>query len=205
MKPAPHGVAVQFGSTGIGVQVARRLTPNARLVARAGFSYIAWQKAVSLGTEEDGKLTIRPDFRLNLASASVKWHPAAKRSFFITAGGGYAWQPSLGLSVRAENKITFGGLEMTPENVGTIDARFRWHHLVGYAGFGFGRSIPRSRVGFGVEFGCYYLGAPTIDLRYEGFLETTTIQDQIPVIERNLSGYRYLPSLQFLLTYAFRR
>lgn len=205
VKSARYGIGIQLGSTGLGIQVARPLPTKARLVARVGLSYIAWQKPIRLSVEGDGKLIIQPDFVLNVASASIKWHPAHKKSFFITAGGGYAWRPSLGVSVRAESTITFGGLEMTPENVGVIDVRFRWSHFVGYTGIGFGRSIPRRRFGLGVEVGCYYLGAPTIDLTYEGFLETTTIQDQVPVVQRNLSGYRYLPSLQFSVTYAIRR
>ncbi len=89
--------------------------------------------------------------------------------------------------------------------MGTIEGQFTWGGGLGYAGFGFGRSIPRARVGFGMELGCYYLGIPKIELHYDGFLETTTIQEQIPTIQRNLSGYRYLPALQFVLTYAIRR
>jgi hypothetical protein len=55
-------------------------------------------------------------------------------------------------------------------------------------------------VGFGAELGMYYLGKPKVILNYDGFLETTTIDEQIPKVEENLSGYRYLPALTLFVS-----
>ncbi len=94
---------------------------------------------------------------------------------------------------------------MTPEDVGTINLGVRWHPVIGYAGWGFGRAIPRRRFGVGFEMGVYYLGRPTVQLDYEGFLETTNLSEQVPIVERNLSNYRYLPALSLTLSYVLNR
>lgn len=207
-NPAPrHGVSIQFGTTGAGLQVSRQLSP--RLTARVGASYFAYRKMIEVETgEEGGKLNITPDAVIGIGQATVKWHPffskkkGMARSFFLTGGAGYTWHPDFGVTLQSTENIKFGGLEMSPENVGTINAGLRYSNLMGYAGLGFGRSIPRHRVGFGVELGCYYLSSPKVKLAYDGFLEATTLDEQIPTVERNMKDYRYLPSLQFHLSIA---
>jgi len=39
-------------------------------------------------------------------------------------------------------------------------------------------------------------------MEFEGFLETTTLAEQTPLIERNMRGYRFLPNLQLVFTYS---
>ncbi|MFD1140481.1 hypothetical protein ACFQ4C_05155 [Larkinella insperata] len=203
--PAPYSVGLQLGTTGAGIQLARVLTPDSRLIGRVGVSYFAYNRPFRVKAGE-GKLHITPDLVMGIALASVKWHPFKTNPFFLTGGAGYTWRPDVKANLVAEGKVKFGGLEISEENVGVINANLRWRNALGYAGLGYGRSTPVRRLGFAVELGCYYLGAPTVDLQYTGFLETTTIDEQIPVIQNNLKNYRFLPSLQFLVTYGlFRR
>ncbi|MGV3560438.1 hypothetical protein [Larkinella arboricola] len=201
---APYSVGLQLGTTGAGIQLARVLTPDSRLVGRVGVSYFAYNQPFQVKAGE-GKLHITPDLVMGIALASVKWHPFKTNPFFLTGGAGYTWRPDLKANLIAEGDVKFGGLQISEENVGVIHANVRWRNVLGYAGLGYGRSTPVRRLGFAVELGCYYLGSPTVDLHYTGFLETTTIDEQIPVIQNNLRNYRFLPSLQFLVTYGLFR
>jgi hypothetical protein len=202
--PARWGVNLQLGTTGPGLHVSRVISQRYRLSARVGVSYFAYNSLVRLAVSDGAYIQIQPDFVLGVAQGAVRWHPFRRGSFFLTAGAGYTWRPDLSFTVIAENTLDFGGLTITPENVGTIQTSFRWSNVVGYAGFGTGRLIPRPRIGFGFELGCYYLGPPSINLVYDGFLETTTIDQQIPRIQQNMSGYRYLPMLNLFVSYRIR-
>ncbi|MCY1369134.1 hypothetical protein D9M69_561550 [compost metagenome] len=51
----------------------------------------------------------------------------------------------------------------------------------------------KNRVGLGFDLGFFYLGSPRLSLDYEGFLETTTIDDELVKIQHNMRGYRYYP------------
>ena len=200
-----HSLSGQLGTLGPGLFYNRVLRSDRRLVWRVGGQYIAYRKPIRLETAPNSYLTVKPDFVIGTVQTGLKWYPFRHGSFFVAAGLGYTWHPSLNVLLTANDKLNLGGLELAPEDVGTIDLGVRWHPVVGYIGGGFGRTIPRRRVSIGFELGVYYLGKPTVQLDYEGFLETTTIDEQVPVVERNLANYRYLPSLSFTLAYALNR
>ncbi len=201
-------VNVQLSTTGPGLHGSYLLDPRRRLYLRAGLSYFSYNSLVRLKVSDDGGgsyIQITPDLVIGIAQAALRWYPFRRGPFYLTGGLGYTWHPDLTFVLIAENTLDFGGLTVTPENVGTIKAGLRWKNVLGYAGFGIGRSVPHHRVGFGAELGMYYLGKPSVILQYDGFLETTTIDQQIPNVEKNLSGYRYLPMLTFFVSVALHR
>lgn len=196
-----QSVRLQLGTTGPGVMYNRLLGPSGRLTLRVGGQYFAYRKPLRVGVGADSYLQIKPDLTIGIAQAGVLWRPFRRGSFFVAGGVGYTWHPTLQFTVIAENKLNFDGLELTPQDVGTVNLGFRWHPIVGYLGWGFGRSIPVKRLGVGVEMGVFYLGKPSVTLDYDGFLETTTIDEQVPKVERNLTSYRYLPTINLTLSY----
>ena len=200
-----QAMSLQVGTLGPGLYYNRVLSRPRRLTAWAGGQYVAYRKPVRIKTAPDSYLTVVPDFMVGMARAGLTWNPFRRGSFFVKAGVGYTWHPNVGFVITASEKLNLGGLELTPEDVGTISLGVRWHPVVGYVGWGFGRTIPRRRIGVGFEMGVHYLGRPTVQLDYEGFLETTNLKEQVPTVERNLSNYRYLPSLSLTLSYALNR
>ena len=204
-RQADQSIGLQAGTTGLGLFYNRVVSRRHRLTARVGGQYIAYRKPIQIKTAPDSYLNVDPDFMISTAQAGLLWNPFGRGSFFVGAGVGYTGHPNLNFVITANNKLNLGGLELTPEDVGTIDLGVRWRPVVGYVGWGFGRVIPRRRFSAGFEMGVYYLGRPRVQLSYEGFLETTNIGEQVPVVERNLSNYRYLPSLSLTLSYALNR
>lgn len=196
-----RSVSGQIGTAGLGLFYNQVLPGSQRFALQLGGRYLAYRKPIRVKTAPDSYIQIDPDFMIGVAQANLKWHPFRRGSFFVVAGVGYTWHPDLNFVITAEDKLNLGGLELTPEDVGTVNLGFRWHPVVGYVGWGFGRTIPRKRLGVGFEMGMYYLGRPRVHLDYEGFLETTTIDEQVPVVEHNLSNYRYLPAINFTVSY----
>ncbi len=204
-RASPQSAGLQLTTTGPGVFYARELSRRHRLSGVVRGQYIAYQQRMHIETEPGSELLIDPDFMIGLAQVGLNWHPLQRGSFFLAGGVGYSWHPYLGVVASATDKLTFSGLELTPEDVGVVALTVRWRPVVGYAGWGFGRVIPRNRWGAGFEMGVFYLGRPRVDLTYEGFLETTTLAEQMSVVEHNLRHYRYLPSLNFRLSYKLTR
>ncbi|SOD91829.1 hypothetical protein [Spirosoma fluviale] len=196
-----QAVSIHLGTTGPGVFYSRQLSSARRLTVRLGGHYISYQKQIRVEAATDSYVQIKPDFTIGVAEANLIWHPFRRSSFYVTGGIAYTWHPDLRLTLTTEDKLTLDGLELLPQDVGTVNLAFHWHPLVGYLGWGFGRTIPKSRFGAGVEMGLFYLGKPSVSLDYEGFLETTTIDEQVPAVERNLSNYRYLPSINLTVSY----
>ncbi|MDB5241220.1 MAG: hypothetical protein JWP57_1845 [Spirosoma sp.] len=204
-RQASQSICLQAGTMGAGLFYNHVVSHSHRLTARVGGQYIAYRKPIRLKTAPASYLTVDPDFMISTGQAGLVWNPFRRGTFFIAAGVGYTWHPNMSFVITANDKLNLGGLELTPEDVGTVNLGVRWHPVVGYVGWGFGRVIPRRRFGLGFEMGMYYLGRPTVQLSYEGFLETTNLDEQVPIVERNLSNYRYLPSLSLTLSYALNR
>ncbi|WP_461136515.1 hypothetical protein [Spirosoma lituiforme] len=200
-RRAQHSVTLQLGTTGPGIYYNRVISQANRLTLRVGGQYFAYRKLIRVKAATDSYIQVKPDFMIGIAQANLKWHPFQRSSFFVTGGLGYTWHPDMRFVITAENKLNLDGLELTPEDVGTVNLGFRWHPIVGYLGWGFGRSLPNKRIGVGFEMGVFYIGKPSVQLDYEGFLETTTIDQQVPTVERNLSNYRYLPSINVMFSY----
>ena len=204
-QAAGQSVSLQIGTLGLGLFYNRELSRSHRLTLRAGGQYIAYRKPIRIKTAPDSYLIVDPDFMIGTAQAGLKWNPFRRGAFFVVAGVGYNWHPTIGFEITANDKLNLGGLELTPEDFGTINLGVRWRPVVGYAGWGFGRTIPRRRIGIGFEMGVYYLGKPSVQLDYEGFLEMTNLREQVGTVERNLSNYRYLPTLSLTISYALSR
>lgn len=205
-RNAPRSsISLHLGTTGPRLYYSHLLNQHHRLWGRVGAQYVARTRPFQVKVDQDAYVTVTPDFMIGLAEAGLKWYPFRRGTFFITAGAAYNWHPHLNLAITSQTEINLGGLLLTPRDVGTIDLRFRWPSVMGYVGGGFGRTVPRKRLGVGVEIGMLYLGKPRVSLNYDGFLEATTIDEQVPVVEHNLSGYRYLPSVNVTLTYGLGR
>ena len=198
---ALQSVSLQLGTTGPGLYYNRQISPAHRLTLRVGGQYVAYQKLIRVTAKSDSYINIQPDFAIAIAQASMKWHPFRKGTLFLVGGVGYTWHPSQRTEITTENKLKLDELVLMPEDVGTVNLGVRWPPVMGYFGWGFGRSIPKRRFGAGFEMGVYYLGKPRIELEYEGFLETTTLDKQIPTIERNIADYRYLLTINLMLSY----
>jgi len=197
-----QSISLPLGTLGAGLFYNRTLSRSRRLTMRVGGQYIAYRKPLRIQAAPNSYLIVDPDFMIATAQAGLNWNPFRRGSFFVAAGIGYTGHPTIGFAITANDKLNLGGLVVTPRDVGRVDLGIRWHPVVGYLGWGFGRTIPRRRIGAGFEMGVHYLGRPTVQLDYEGFLEATNLKEQVPAMERNLSNYRYLPSLSLTLTYA---
>lgn len=194
-------VNLQVGNTGGRLFYNHSIAKNSRLMGRIGLNYFAYRKAIRLDVDKGSFIIIDPDFVIGTIETSVRWQVFSNRALYVSSGLAYNWHPALNAKIQAENKLNFGGIELTPENVGIINIGFQWRQFMPYLGIGLGKSYPKHRVSIGGEFSVYYMGKPKVNLDYTGFLETTTIDEQIAVVENNLSNYRFLPTLNLTLTY----
>ena len=196
-----QSITGQVGTTGGRLFYNRVVGRSQRWMVRGGINYFGYHKPVRIKVDKGSYLTLQPDLVIGMAEVGARWQVFPRRTLYFTGGFTYNWHPYLNTVIQAENTLTFGGLQLTPENIGIVNLGLRWKTIMPYLGFGFGRPSPKRRVSAGFELGVFYMGKPRIDLAYTGFLETTTIDEQVPKVERNMSGYRYLPSLNFSLTY----
>ncbi|KAB7729201.1 hypothetical protein F5984_16310 [Rudanella paleaurantiibacter] len=196
-----QSVSIQAGVLGVRGFYNRSVGHSGRFMMRVGGQYLAYRKPNRVNLDKNAYIMLQPDFMVGLAELGARWQVFKGRSLYVATSLAYNWHPSLSLRIHAEDKLNFDGLELTPEDVGIVDLGFKWQQVMPYAGVGLGKVAPKRKLSVGGEVGFFYMGKPRVALDYTGFLETTTIDEQIPIVERNLSGYRFLPTLTVSLTY----
>ncbi|MDR6560752.1 MULTISPECIES: hypothetical protein [unclassified Arcicella] len=200
-----NSIGIQFGTMGFGAEVAQALKRDNSVNLRVGFSYLDVSMfvtppiTVSLG-DGASDLDISPKVKSLQIDALIDFHPFKRKSFKLVGGLAYGTGDS---EVMAEPTVKTGkfkfasDFEIDAQDFGKANLKVTGNKIRPYLGIGFGRAIPKSRVGFGFEMGAYYSGSPKLTLDRSGVVETLVTDANILSIENNVKNYAFIPKLSF--------
>ncbi|MDO4159905.1 MAG: hypothetical protein Q4D41_05580 [Prevotellaceae bacterium] len=141
--------------------------------------------------------------------------PFKRSSFHITAGAYFgsseivkAYNKEDGLlqdiatynAAYPNNKIGYelGDYLLTPDENGNINAKIKTASFKPYLGIGFGRAVPKKRIGFMFELGCQFWGSPKIYCNNDELTEEDFDGDGGDIV-KTLSKISVYPVLNFRL------
>ena len=194
---------ISLGTDGIGIEVAAPLTYN--FAVRAGYNFmpkLKYSKNIDLknndGTVPGAFLTPEAELegKLNMGDFKllVDWYPFRKSSFHATAGfyiGGsklvdvYNKEPFMNADYYGKAGINLGDENFTyslyPENDGNVKAELKVNSFKPYLGVGFGRAVPKGRIGVQFDLGVQFWGAPEVwgNMHYQTSEGTVTRYEKI--------------------------
>lgn len=149
---------------------------------------------------KSGNETLKGNVDLNMGAYSfaLDFYPSVKSSFKIFAGVSSIQKASISLNAAPTQGYTVGAMSFTPDKIGTLNFSVDYGKTtVPFAGLGFGRAVPKRRVGFGFEGGLYYLNSPNVMLGGTKFL--ASMSEQQPKVQTNMNDWRYYPVFNFRL------
>ncbi|MFY8109666.1 MAG: hypothetical protein ACOVO9_11765 [Bacteroidia bacterium] len=196
-KGGQLGFSLKAGTMGVGAEFAKNLNAKRTISLRLGGTYLP---VTYNGLELDvAGSTITADISGNLGNGFLMFdfHPFGN-AFKFTLGGAMMLTKLNG-DARMKDSIKQGEIIIAPEKVGLINASITHEPFAPYVGIGFGRAIPKNRIGFSFEIGTYYTGAPKLDFVTTGLLEPTS--DQEPVLQKGISVYEWMPQMMFNITF----
>lgn len=190
------GLSLNLTSNGIGAEISRSLLKNRKLVARLGGNYLAYDlKNFAYNNGSSAKpqyLIANANIVLGSIGAYVDWHPFGN-AFKLTGGLAYLMS-KVTSTAQLRDSTPQGDINISPEEVGQIKAEIKPSSAIApYIGIGFGRAIPKHRVGVSFEIGTYYMGSPNVDFYCTKMLEPTSSMKT--VLSDNLSPNQWLPRL----------
>ncbi len=190
------GMGLRVSSNGPGLELGKRLTKEDKLFARIYYTRFS----TGLDNVEipfDGN-TVKANIEVVVggAAAIFDWHPF-KNAFKLSAGLGYL-QTGISGGGRLRDSAKIGLIPISPEELGEINTSIAPQKIAPYLGIGFGRAVPKHRVGFAFELGTYYIGQPDVSFKTTKLLEPSSSNEA--VLKSNMSGYNWLPHLSFSLT-----
>ncbi len=201
-QPLGIGVTTRVGTLGIGIDVAKSITPQ--FDARLGFNF----GSASSSRTESG---IDYDASLNLSSIQLlgDYHPFGG-GFRIT--GGLLSQNNKFSVVSKPNSsgsYTIGGISYPASQVGGITGEYTFGNSIApYLGIGFGQPANEG-FGFNADLGVLFTGSPKVTLNATNpvFNNTpitrTPLDNQARQTENDLKGFNIYPVLSIGLSYGF--
>ncbi len=191
-------IAINLSSLGIGVEYAYNF--NAHLNGRVRLNYFQlndYQRTVEIS---DQPVLVTANANLFGADLALEYLPFKSSSFKLVGGFGMFFNADMTAKVNYEGEITYGDITLREEEIGDITVGMDYSGLAPYMGLGFGRAVPKKRVGFGIEIGTYYAGSPEVSLEATEMFEPTATEEK-EQLEENLSGYQWLPYMALRIAY----
>ncbi|NBA77995.1 hypothetical protein GOQ04_20735 [Emticicia sp. ODNR4P] len=171
--------------------------PYNKLAIRASYVYLKY----NLNQEQkisNENILLAGNMDMSAIGLSVEYYPFVKSSFKIIAGGSLIQKGFVSINASPTDNYTFGETVFTPQEVGSFLFDLRYDNgFAPFAGIGFGRAVPKKRVGFGFELGSYYLPKPKVTL--SGTERLSSMAEQEPKIQSNMDDWRYWPMVNLRL------
>jgi len=187
-----NAIGLHAGFPGFGLDYGRNL--NQTFMIRAQINYLSLSMNNYAYRFSNQDFIINADVKFINLDALMDYHPFKKSSFKMTAGIGYFIDQVVSSTVGLSGDIKFNDLSYTAQQVGILGITNTWVSLAPYGGVGFGRAVPKRKVGFGVELGTYYVGRPNPTIIATGMLTDNKENEQ--QLKDDLSEYRWIPVLK---------
>ncbi|MFN3590213.1 MAG: hypothetical protein ACK4UP_12590 [Spirosomataceae bacterium] len=170
---------------------------NSHLSVKLKYNYFKYNMNTQLDISDEN-IELDGNFDMGAVGLSLEYFPFAKSSFKLIGGVSYVLKGELDVLATPTENYTFGETVFTPEEVGSF--RFGLDYGKGitpFVGIGFGRAVPKKRVGFGFELGTYYLKEPVVSLT--GTERLSIMNEQEEKVQANMNDWRYWPMLNVRL------
>ncbi len=189
------GLALNLGTTP-GITLAYGL--SRQMAIRLGYSYLKYNSNTTV--ESSGQeIEFAAGVKMSILDLSVEYFPFKKSSFKVFGGASYIDKGNLSVVVTPAGTYTFGSTTFTPDEIGNVKFLVDYGKKIApFAGIGFGRTIPKRRVGFGFELGTYYTQTPVVTLTGENRL--SSMSEQQEKVQENMKDWQYWPILNLRLT-----
>ena len=204
-----NSLGINIGVQGIGVDYGRKINEKISLRLRGQALPVSLDDINFSASDQD--FIVDLDLEYSNIGLLFDYQPFRSSSLKLMGGASYFLGNTLSGFATVTESLYFGDdgsdpddkgdFVFTPEDIGSLNGQFIWSDFAPYGGLGFGRTISRFGLGFAVELGAYFMGSPTIDIEATGMVEETKEEEE--ELENNLSEIKWLPQLNFRLSYRF--
>ena len=201
-QPLSLGVSTGIGTLGIGVNVAKSLTPQ--LNGRLGFNF----GKLDASRTDSG---ISYDSQLNLSSVQLfgDYYPFSSSGFRVT-GGLVAQNNTFSVTSKPSNgNYTIDNTQYSASAVGSLTGEYKYANSIApYIGIGIGKSTSDG-FGFNADLGVMFTGAPKVSLNASNPtfnnnpITRTQLDNQVRQTESDLKGFNVYPVISVGLSYGF--
>ena len=202
-QPLGLGISTRLGTLGIGVDVAKSITPQ--VGGRLGFNF----GKLDFSRTDSG---ISYDSQLNLSSVQLfgDYYPSSSSGFRIT-GGLVAQNNKFSVTSKpsSNGSYTIDNTQYQASDVGSLTGEYKYGNSIApYVGIGIGKST-NDGFGFNADLGVMFTGAPKVTLNASNqtfnndAIARNRLDNQVRQTENDLKGFNVYPVISVGLSYGF--
>lgn len=201
-----HALGINFGIQGVGLDYAYRINPHFSARVRGMYNQLEIQDYPYTLDGQSINLNVALD--LQQVGLIFDYYPSKNSSFKLMFGAAYFLSQEINFGIRIQDTLYIGDdgpdpddkgdFIYLPDDIGGIDLGVSWSQIAPYVGLGFGRAVPKGRVGFALEMGAFYTGPPQIESASYGLIDISEAEEA--ELEENLAQFAWYPQLNFRLS-----
>ena len=190
-------IALNLSSVGIGVEYAHNINRHLNGRIRINVLQISnLEQAIELG---GAPTFVTANVDVMNTDILLEYLPFSQHNFKLVGGFSYISSGKGDINVAYNEAIKYGDIVIEPEDIGDMTIGVDYSGLAPYMGLGWGRAVPRKRVGFGIEIGTYYVGSPDVSLTATNMLADTAQEEG--QLQENMNDYKWFPFLNMRLAF----
>ncbi|MFT4757997.1 MAG: hypothetical protein ACI91R_002658 [Vicingaceae bacterium] len=190
-----QSIALKLGTLGAGLQYTYAI--NDRWQARMDASYFKSPAVVRIAAEAEYIAEMRVVGRVGGIGLMADYNLSSKTP---------NWKLAMGLYYNFTKVTLDGAFTLTAtdpdEDLGTLLWEYTTNPVNPYAGIVFGNFKSDKKIGFAIELGTLYHGAPKVDFTGSGRIEPTSTQDDL--MRENVKDYAWFPMGSLQLIYKIK-
>lgn len=201
-KVAKNSIAVYGGLPGYAIGYGRKL--NDHFTARVNYASFNTNQNLENLEFSNRKVNAGIGYKYQAVDLFFDFLPAKKSSFKFVVGASYLSNMETSILLAAASGEKFGDIVLTKDQIGDVFIDAKWSGISPYIAMGFGRTVPKHRVGFGFEIGGHFLGKS--DFTFDAtktLLPLVETEKETKDFEKFIDAITFLPTIQFHLAYKF--
>jgi hypothetical protein len=188
----PKSVRINMGTQGIGAEFAFGVLPAVSLRAGADFIPVSANNVFSVSGFNSDSRASASFSNVHLLADFVPFKGAP--GFRLVGGAGYFVNAKGKITIQPKDNYTYGDITLNKDQVGNLNMDVNWKGVAPYLGFGLLKAFPNRAFNVNLDLGSYFLKRPDAAITATGLLAGN--ESQSAQLQRNLSGYRFLPVVQ---------
>ncbi|WBL24445.1 hypothetical protein [Zunongwangia sp. HGR-M22] len=189
-------IALNGSTLGGGIEVAKNISSHFNLRLRANtFGIKDFIQEIEV---DDANLNVTADSRFLEFDLSLEYLPFENSSFKLVGGAAYFNDGKTTALAKYDGSFTYGEITIGPDEIGDLELTLDYNGFAPYFGLGFGRAVPKKRIGVAFEAGSFYLPEPQVGINATKMLSPTA--DQAESLQENIRDYRWYPFLNLRLS-----
>lgn len=191
------GVSLGIGTTGYSGAIHYQLSE--RIGVRFGYSK-GYYDPNYFTIFNGNSVNVTSEFNIETLHLLIDYFPFKDKIFRITGGMTKNFNSYM-VNVTPLSSQTFGYIVYPPEMIGSMKAKVNVMEYNPYLGIGFGKTIPKTKIGLGFDLGLYYHGSPKFTLIAKGSFEPSNNEKNVYTLENAFKDWVFFPQVNFHIKY----